>query len=67
MSYRTSRAARLASVLAFHGHERTPQYGEGPAMAWGEWEQMKAQAAERQSTRMRLNQLPAEGGRRRRW
>jgi hypothetical protein len=31
-------------------------------MAWDEWEQMKAQAAERQSTRMRLNQLPADGG-----
>lgn len=31
-------------------------------MAWDEWEQLKAQAAERHSTHMRLNQLPAEGG-----
>ncbi|MBN0047891.1 hypothetical protein JS756_28025 [Streptomyces actuosus] len=31
-------------------------------MAWDEWEQLKAQAAERQSTHMRLNQLPADGG-----
>lgn len=31
-------------------------------MAWDEWEELKRQAAERQSTHMRLNQLPAEGG-----
>ncbi|MFJ2111011.1 MULTISPECIES: hypothetical protein [unclassified Streptomyces] len=31
-------------------------------MAWDEWEQLKARAADRQSTQMRLNQLPAEGG-----
>ncbi|MGW0410842.1 hypothetical protein ACWDZX_06015 [Streptomyces collinus] len=31
-------------------------------MAWDEWEQLKAHAAEQQSTRMRLNQLPADGG-----
>jgi hypothetical protein len=31
-------------------------------MAWDEWEQLKAQAAERRSTHMQLNQLPAEGG-----
>ncbi|MFF1453450.1 hypothetical protein ACFVYF_35735 [Streptomyces sp. NPDC058274] len=31
-------------------------------MAWEEWEQLKAQAAERQPTRMRLNQLAPEGG-----
>jgi hypothetical protein len=31
-------------------------------MAWDEWEQLKAAAAERQSTRMQLNQLPADQG-----
>lgn len=31
-------------------------------MAWDEWEQLKAAAAERQSTRMRLNQLEPGGG-----
>ncbi|MFF8596859.1 hypothetical protein ACF061_36670 [Streptomyces sp. NPDC015220] len=31
-------------------------------MAWDEWEKLKAQAAERQSTSMRLNQLEADGG-----
>ncbi|MER6472806.1 hypothetical protein [Streptomyces collinus] len=31
-------------------------------MAWDEWEQLKARAAERHSSQMRLNQLPAEGG-----
>ncbi|AZM59723.1 MULTISPECIES: hypothetical protein [unclassified Streptomyces] len=31
-------------------------------MAWDEWERLKAQAADRQSTRMRLNQAPAQGG-----
>ncbi|MFF7977137.1 hypothetical protein [Streptomyces sp. NPDC007905] len=31
-------------------------------MAWDEWEQLKAHAAERQSTHMRLNQLPTDGG-----
>ncbi|MFJ6661989.1 hypothetical protein ACIQNG_37430 [Streptomyces sp. NPDC091377] len=31
-------------------------------MAWDEWEQLKAQAAERQSTQMQLNQLdPGDG------
>lgn len=29
-------------------------------MAWDEWEQLKASAAERQSTRMQLNGLPPE-------
>ncbi|WP_030671853.1 hypothetical protein [Streptomyces cellulosae] len=31
-------------------------------MAWDEWEQLKAEAAQRGPTQMRLNQLPAEGG-----
>lgn len=31
-------------------------------MAWEEWEQLKAQAAERHSTRMQLNQRPADSG-----
>jgi hypothetical protein len=31
-------------------------------MAWEEWEQLKAQSAERQSPHMRLNQLAPEGG-----
>ncbi|MEV0641333.1 hypothetical protein AB0I77_41710 [Streptomyces sp. NPDC050619] len=32
-------------------------------MAWDEWEQLKSQAAERQSTQMQLNQLdPGDGG-----
>ncbi|MER5227486.1 hypothetical protein [Streptomyces flaveus] len=31
-------------------------------MAWEEWEQLKADAAQRQSTQMQLNQLPADGG-----
>ncbi|MFE9651211.1 hypothetical protein ACFYO0_45480 [Streptomyces sp. NPDC006365] len=31
-------------------------------MAWDEWEQLKAQAAERQSTGMQLNQYPADQG-----
>ncbi|MGP4087043.1 hypothetical protein [Streptomyces sp. KR55] len=31
-------------------------------MAWDEWEHLKSEAAERRSTQMRLNQLPAEGG-----
>lgn len=31
-------------------------------MAWDEWEQLKAQAAERHSTKMELNQLPADPG-----
>lgn len=31
-------------------------------MAWDEWEQLKAQANERQSTHMRLNQLAPDGG-----
>lgn len=30
-------------------------------MAWDEWEQLKSQAAERQSTHMRLNQLAPDG------
>ncbi|MER6027346.1 hypothetical protein [Streptomyces sp. NPDC001851] len=29
-------------------------------MAWDEWEQLKAAAAERHSTRMQLNQLPGD-------
>lgn len=31
-------------------------------MAWEEWEQLKAEAAERHSARMQLNQLPADQG-----
>lgn len=31
-------------------------------MGWDEWEQLKAQAADRQSTRMQLNQYPADPG-----
>lgn len=31
-------------------------------MAWDEWEQLKAQAAEQHTTRMQLNQYPADGG-----
>ncbi|MBT3154891.1 hypothetical protein HTV45_29155 [Streptomyces sp. CHD11] len=31
-------------------------------MAWDEWEQLKAQAADRQSARTQLNQAPAQGG-----
>ncbi|WP_330460157.1 hypothetical protein OIB37_26770 [Streptomyces sp. NBC_00820] len=31
-------------------------------MAWDEWEQLKAQAAERPSTHTRLNQLAPDGG-----
>ncbi|MEU5364615.1 hypothetical protein ABZ354_14175 [Streptomyces sp. NPDC005925] len=31
-------------------------------MAWEEWEQLKAAAAERHSTQMQLNQLPADQG-----
>ncbi|MEU3949619.1 hypothetical protein [Streptomyces sp. NPDC029526] len=31
-------------------------------MAWDEWEQLKAQAAERQPSRMQLNQYPADTG-----
>ncbi|MFF6995817.1 amino acid ABC transporter permease [Streptomyces sp. NPDC008313] len=31
-------------------------------MAWDEWEQIKAAAAERHSTQMQLNQLPADQG-----
>ena len=31
-------------------------------MAWDEWEQLKSQAAAKQPTGMRLNQLPAEPG-----
>lgn len=31
-------------------------------MAWDEWEQLKSEAAERGSTRMRLNQLAPDGG-----
>ncbi|QEV20599.1 hypothetical protein [Streptomyces alboniger] len=31
-------------------------------MAWDEWEQLKADAAERQSTQMQLNQSPADQG-----
>ncbi|MBT2506958.1 hypothetical protein J7I98_13870 [Streptomyces sp. ISL-98] len=31
-------------------------------MAWDEWEQLKTEAAEKHSTQMRLNQLPASGG-----
>ena len=31
-------------------------------MAWEEWEQLKASAAERQSTGVQLNQLPANSG-----
>lgn len=29
-------------------------------MAWDEWEQLKAEAADRHIARMRLNQLPAD-------
>ncbi|PAZ14890.1 hypothetical protein CLM62_16775 [Streptomyces sp. SA15] len=32
-------------------------------MAWDEWEHLKAQAAEKQSAGMQLNQLPADPGR----
>ncbi|MFB8244867.1 hypothetical protein ACFC5X_07405 [Streptomyces sp. NPDC055952] len=31
-------------------------------MAWDEWEQLKAAAAERHTTQMQLNQLPADQG-----
>ncbi|NJP51548.1 hypothetical protein HCJ93_16100 [Streptomyces sp. SBST2-5] len=31
-------------------------------MAWDEWEQLKAQAADGTPAQLRLNQLPAEGG-----
>ncbi|MGP4047238.1 hypothetical protein [Streptomyces sp. 2A115] len=31
-------------------------------MAWDEWEQLKSQAAERQSTQMQLNQMDPGGG-----
>ncbi|MFE2035885.1 hypothetical protein ACFXBB_22025 [Streptomyces scopuliridis] len=31
-------------------------------MAWDEWQELKAAAAERSSQNMRLNQLPADGG-----
>ncbi|MFI2510031.1 amino acid ABC transporter permease [Streptomyces sp. NPDC018972] len=31
-------------------------------MAWDEWEQLKASAAERHTTQMQLNQLPADQG-----
>ncbi|WP_405616567.1 hypothetical protein [Streptomyces sp. NBC_00076] len=31
-------------------------------MAWEEWDQLKASAAEQNSTRMQLNQLPADQG-----
>ncbi|MEU9593483.1 hypothetical protein ACGF7W_21255 [Streptomyces sp. NPDC048219] len=31
-------------------------------MAWDEWEQLKAQAADRQSVQMQLNQYPADRG-----
>lgn len=31
-------------------------------MAWEEWERLKTTVTERQSTRMRLNQLPADQG-----
>lgn len=31
-------------------------------MAWDEWEQLKSQAVERQSTQMQLNQYPADQG-----
>ncbi|MFF4233947.1 hypothetical protein [Streptomyces sp. NPDC001820] len=31
-------------------------------MAWDEWEQLKAQAADKQSTQMQLNQSPADPG-----
>ncbi|WP_081237601.1 hypothetical protein [Streptomyces viridosporus] len=31
-------------------------------MAWGEWEQLKAAAAERHTTQTQLNQLPADQG-----
>ncbi|MGQ7751316.1 amino acid ABC transporter permease [Streptomyces sp. WC2508] len=32
-------------------------------MAWDEWEQVKAQVAERHTARLQLNGLPGEGGR----
>jgi hypothetical protein len=36
--------------------------GKGAPMAWDEWEQLKAQAAERRSAQMQLNQLdPGDG------
>lgn len=31
-------------------------------MAWDEWEQLKAEAAERRSAQMQLNQYPADAG-----
>jgi hypothetical protein len=31
-------------------------------MAWDEWEQLKTAASERHTTRMQLNQLPADPG-----
>ncbi|MFI2783165.1 hypothetical protein [Streptomyces sp. ALB3] len=31
-------------------------------MAWDEWEQLKSEAAEKQSARMQLNQVPPEAG-----
>ncbi|GAA5066588.1 hypothetical protein GCM10023336_48420 [Streptomyces similanensis] len=44
--------------------EVSPTYdearGEGPRVAWDEWEQLKATAAERHSTRMQLNQAPGD-------
>ncbi|MEV6409794.1 hypothetical protein AB0M58_44020 [Streptomyces bobili] len=37
-------------------------YGEGDLMAWDEWERLKAETEAGQSTQMRLNQVPADGG-----
>ncbi|MEV0482561.1 hypothetical protein AB0I69_18385 [Streptomyces sp. NPDC050508] len=31
-------------------------------MAWDEWEQLKSQAAQKQSAHMRIDQLPPDGG-----
>jgi len=36
--------------------------GRGITMAWDEWEELKAQAAERHATRMQLNHVDGGGG-----
>src|SRR4029079_9393380 len=53
------------TALRTHIHIRSAasdRNGEEPRMAWEEWEQLKTAAVERQSTRMELNQLPADQG-----
>ncbi|BCM69059.1 hypothetical protein EASAB2608_04393 [Streptomyces sp. EAS-AB2608] len=54
----------MAGPAGDAGNGETGRHGEDDSMSWDEWEQLKADAAARGSTSMRLNQAAPDGGRR---